>query len=89
MMALGAIRAAREAGLAVPGDVSVVGFDDSRLVASSSTRRSRPCGSRSRQMGGAAVAALADAIEGRRWPSQEYLFEPELVLRGSTGPARR
>ena len=33
LMALGAIRAARQRGLAVPGDVSVVGFDDSPLIA--------------------------------------------------------
>lgn len=32
LMALGAIRAAREIGLRVPQDVSVVGFDDSRLT---------------------------------------------------------
>ena len=31
-MALGAIRAARRAGLSVPDDVSVVGFDDSALM---------------------------------------------------------
>ena len=32
MMALGAIRAAADAGLSVPGDVSVVGFDDMQLA---------------------------------------------------------
>ncbi|HEY9525222.1 MAG TPA: LacI family DNA-binding transcriptional regulator, partial [Thermopolyspora sp.] len=32
LMALGAIRACRERGLAVPGDVSVVGYDDSPLI---------------------------------------------------------
>ena len=39
-------------------------------------------------MGGAAVSALVDAIEGHPIPSQEYLYKPELVLRASTGPAR-
>ena len=33
LMALGAVRAARTRGLSVPGDVSVVGFDDSPLIA--------------------------------------------------------
>ena len=38
------------------------------------------------QMGGTAVAALADAIGGNPVAAREYLFAPELVLRGSTGP---
>ena len=85
-MALGAVRAVREAGLAVPGDVSVIGFDDSRL-----TQFFDPPLTTVRQpvqtMGLAAVAALADAIEGEPSPSHEYLFRPELVVRSSTGPA--
>ncbi len=85
-MALGAVRAVREAGLEVPGDVSVVGFDDSRL-----TQFFDPPLTTVRQpvqtMGLAAVAALADAIEGEPGPSHEYLFRPELVLRSSTGRA--
>ena len=32
-MAFGAIRACRASGLSVPGDVSIVGYDDSALVA--------------------------------------------------------
>jgi alanine racemase len=86
MMAIGAIRAARAEGLAVPGDVSVVGFDDSPLVAFLDpplTTVRQPVA----QMGGTAVSALADAIGGDPVASREYLFAPELVLRASTGPA--
>lgn len=87
MMAIGAIRAARAAGVDVPHDISVVGFDDSPLVAFLDpplTTVRQPVA----QMGGTAVAALADAIGGDPVASREYLFAPELVLRGSTGPAR-
>lgn len=86
LMALGAIRAVREAGLRVPGDVSVVGFDDSRLVQFVDpplTTVRQPV----QAIGAAAVAALADAIEGQPVPDHEYLYQPELVLRGSTAHA--
>jgi alanine racemase len=86
LMAIGAIRAARAAGLEVPGDVSVVGFDDSPLVAFLDpplTTVRQPVS----QMGSTAVSALVDAIGGDPVASREYLFAPELVLRGSTGPA--
>jgi alanine racemase len=86
LMALGAVRAAREAGLEVPRDVSVVGFDDSRLMQYLDpplTTIRQPV----QAIGLAAVAALADAIEGEPVPSHEYLYKPELVLRSSTAPA--
>lgn len=86
LMALGAVRAARDLGLGVPEDVSVVGFDDSRLV-----QFLDPPLTTIRQpvlaMGAAAVSHLVDAIEGHPVPASEYVFPPELVLRGSTGPA--
>jgi alanine racemase len=86
LMALGAVRAAREAGLAVPADCSVIGFDDSRL-----TQFLDPPLTTVRQpvqaLGAAAVSALADAIEGEPVPPHEYLFRPELVLRASTARA--
>jgi DNA-binding LacI/PurR family transcriptional regulator len=39
-------------------------------------------------MAAAAAKALVDQIEGRQVPAGEVLFEPELIVRGSTGPAR-
>ena len=87
-MALGAVRAVREAGLSVPGDVSVVGFDDSRLTQFFDpplTTVRQPV----QEMGQAAVAALADAIEGEPSPAHEYLFRPELVVRSTTAHAPR
>lgn len=83
LMALGAIRAARAAGHRVPEDVSVVGFDDSRLVQFVDpplTTVRQPV----QAIGAAAVSALADAIEGQPVPHHEYLYQPELVLRSST-----
>ncbi len=86
IIALGAIRAARRAGLAVPGQVSVVGYDDSALMSCT-----EPPLSTVRQpieaMGRAAVAMLVSQIEGAAVTHDELLFEPELVVRGSTGAA--
>jgi alanine racemase len=86
LMALGAIRAARTRGLAVPRDVSVVGYDDSPLMAFTDpplTTLRQPV----LAMAVAAVRALIDQIEGDPAPHSEYVFRPELVVRGSTGPA--
>jgi DNA-binding LacI/PurR family transcriptional regulator len=86
IIALGAIRAARRAGLSVPGQVSVVGYDDSPLMSCT-----EPPLSTVRQpieaMGRAAVAVLVNQIEGAAVAHDELLFEPELVVRGSTGAA--
>jgi alanine racemase len=84
LMALGAIRAARGAGLSVPGDVSVIGYDDSPLMAFTDpplTTLRQPV----REMSVAAVRALVDEINGQAAPHSEYVFRPELVARGSTG----
>jgi DNA-binding LacI/PurR family transcriptional regulator len=86
MMALGAIRAVRQRGIEVPRSVSVVGYDDSPLIAFTD-----PPLTTIRQsvhaMGQAAVRALLDEISGVRAPRAEFVFRPELVVRGSTGPA--
>ncbi|MEU2116437.1 LacI family DNA-binding transcriptional regulator [Streptomyces sp. NPDC016459] len=84
-LALGAVRAARRRGLVVPADVSVLGFDDSAFM-----NCTDPPLSTVRQpieaMGRAAVDLLHAQIQGTRTHPGELLFEPELVVRGSTAP---
>ena len=86
VLALGSIRAARRLGLDVPTDVSVVGFDDSALMTCTDpplTTVRQPI----EMMGQAAVDLLVNQIEGSGVEPYELLFEPELVVRGSTAPA--
>jgi DNA-binding LacI/PurR family transcriptional regulator len=83
LMALGAVRAARKLGCSVPDEVSVVGFDDSPLMAFTDpplTTLRQPV----RAMATAAARALIDEILGHPAPHSEYVFRPELVVRGST-----
>jgi DNA-binding LacI/PurR family transcriptional regulator len=86
-LALGAIRAVRRRGLEVPGDVSVVGFDDSAFM-----KYTDPPLTTVRQpietMGRAAVDRLMSQLEGRDDGPTELLYAPELVVRSSTGSAR-
>jgi DNA-binding LacI/PurR family transcriptional regulator len=84
LMALGAIRACREHGLAVPGDVSVVGYDDSPLIPYTDpplTTVRKPIGA----MAAAAVESLLEEISTGPTRNVELVFQPELVVRGSTG----
>ena len=87
-LALGAIRAARRAGLEVPREVSVVGFDDSALMNSTN-----PALTTVRQpiepMGRTAVDLLTRQINGAGVAAEELIFEPELVVRSSTAAAPR
>jgi DNA-binding LacI/PurR family transcriptional regulator len=88
LLALGAVRAVRRAGSAVPGDVSVIGFDDSVFMSLTEpplTTVRQPI----EAMGRAAVDVLAALIEGAEASTDEMLFEPELVVRGSTGASPR
>ncbi|MBQ1050915.1 LacI family DNA-binding transcriptional regulator [Micromonospora sp. C51] len=88
VLALGAIRAVRRLGLSVPDDVSVVGYDDSAFMTCTDpplTTVRQPI----ETMGQAAVDLLVTQIEGGGVLTDELLFEPELVVRGSTAPTPR
>jgi LacI family transcriptional regulator len=85
--AIGAIRAFQEAGLQVPRDVSVVGFDDIPGAAfhyPSLTTVRQPL----RRMGELAVEMLVSRIEGEKEYPREIAVQPEIVVRESTGPVR-
>jgi DNA-binding LacI/PurR family transcriptional regulator len=86
-LALGAVRAVRRAGRQVPDDVSIVGYDDSALM-----NATDPALTTVRQpiepMGRLVIELLVAQLSGGRAPAEEYLFEPELVVRGSTARAR-
>lgn len=84
-LALGAVRAARRSGRAVPADLSVVGFDDSALMSCTEpplTTVRQPIES----MGRTVIELLLAQIQGAVGAGDELLFEPELVLRASTAP---
>lgn len=86
--AIGAVRALREAGLRVPEDVSVVGFDDVQSAAFQN-----PALTTVRQplhaMGRLAAEEVVRAIAGGGGLGEEPLVvQPELVVRESTGRVR-
>jgi DNA-binding LacI/PurR family transcriptional regulator len=83
LSALGAIRAFQEAGLRVPQDISVVGFDDIQGAAyntPSLTTVRQPLA----RMGAIAAQTLLERIETNRDEPREIALEPELVIREST-----
>jgi LacI family transcriptional regulator len=86
--ALGAIRAINEAGLSVPEDISVLGFDDIESAAYSNpalTTVRQPL----QKMGEIAARTLLNRIENSEPYVAEITIEPEFVVRSSTAPARK
>jgi DNA-binding LacI/PurR family transcriptional regulator len=86
--AIGVLDTVRRAGLDVPADISVVGYDDS------SAARLRHIALTTVAQNAATLTELAvqraiDRIEGRPVPHREQVVPPHLVIRGTTGPPRR
>ena len=85
--AVGVIRAARERGLVVPLDMSVVGFDDMDLALFTDpplTTVHQPA----RRKGEEAAGLLLDAIADPTMPPEHRMLETDLVVRASTAPVR-
>lgn len=87
--AIGAIRAFLDAGLRVPEDISVVGFDDIQNAAFHNPRLTtvrQPL----REMGRIAARVLLDRINDPEHADSSFVVvDPELIVRDSTGPAPR
>jgi DNA-binding LacI/PurR family transcriptional regulator len=87
-MAVGALAAFKERGLAVPTDISLVGYDDSPLAKSRFIDLTS-VDDKSSAVGEAAGRALLARIDEPDRPVDQVLIEPSLVTRGSSGPAHR
>jgi DNA-binding LacI/PurR family transcriptional regulator len=75
-------------GLAVPDDVSVVGWDDSEAAALSLVGLTSVV-QRPAELARLAVQRIVDRVDGRRVADREIVLEPELRVRDSTGAPRR
>jgi LacI family repressor for deo operon, udp, cdd, tsx, nupC, and nupG len=85
--AVGAINELRGLGKSVPGDISIVGFDDMDYALSSdppltSVRQPR------REIGRQAMQMLVDLLAGRQLASRSVEAGVELVVRASTAPPK-
>ena len=87
MMALGCMSAFKQAGIAVPGQVALAGFDDiplSRYVQPSLTTVRVNIA----ELGGQAMSALSEAIGTEAASTAPVSLRPELIVRESTDVGR-
>jgi DNA-binding LacI/PurR family transcriptional regulator len=85
LLALGVLLAARERGLRIPDDVSIVGFDDIAYAGLSDpplTTVRQPA----REMGAAGARLVFRRLDGEPGPPEVIVLRPELVIRASTAP---
>ena len=84
-MALGALAAIREHGLSVPGDLSIIGYDNT-TIARSRYLDLTSVDDRSEAVGAAAARVLLARIDEPNGPRVREVIAPELVVRGTTAP---
>ncbi len=87
-MAIGALRAVQEAGLRVPQDVALIGFDDLPIASQAEVKLTtirQPIV----QFGARAVDTLIDLIENGIKPPRRIIMDTELVIRDSCGAKQK
>lgn len=77
----------RQIGLAVPEDLSIIGFDDSNLATATEVKLTTVAHPKT-EMGEDAVALLLGMVEKQRRLTQDKVYDPELVIRESTQPPK-
>jgi LacI family transcriptional regulator len=87
LLAIGAVQAARESGLVIPRDMSVVGFDNTVLatiIDPPLTTVAQPI----QQMGRQVMDLLVQEIRKEKRVKQRAILLPELIVRASTDAPR-
>jgi DNA-binding LacI/PurR family transcriptional regulator len=87
LCAIGAMNALEEAGLTIPTDVSLLGYDNTTLAALRHvelTSIDQP----GNVMGRSAIDRLSERIDGKRNTPRHDVVAPTLVVRSTTGPPR-
>lgn len=85
LIAIGAMRAFEEAGLAIPGDIGLVGFDDIPVAAFTHPPLTTITQDATRA-GAALVEGLIAQIRGEPIPAS--VLQPRLIVRQSTAPVQ-
>lgn len=85
--AVGVLDALTRAGVSVPGEVSVVGYDDSALAQIAHVDLTTVNQDAARQAR-LAVEAAVERLDGGRTKRREVVLPPRLVIRGTTAPPR-
>jgi LacI family transcriptional regulator len=85
MMAIGAVKAVKDQGLRVPGDISLIGFDDiffSQYMDVPLSTVAQPV----YHMGEEAALVLLEELADENKPKRRLMYSPRLIIRQSTAP---
>jgi LacI family transcriptional regulator len=88
LLAIGAMRAAADLGLSIPGDISIIGYDDIEL-ASFSIPRLTTIYQNKKQIGELAVHLILNRLQDPGLPREEIVLPAQLVIRDSAGPVKQ
>jgi LacI family transcriptional regulator len=88
LLAIGAMRAAKDLNIAIPEELSIIGFDDIAL-ASYTTPRLTTIHQDKELIGALAVNQIIKHIETPDLPPEKIILPTHLVIRESTGPATK
>jgi DNA-binding LacI/PurR family transcriptional regulator len=86
--ATGVLDVLRSAGINVPGDMSVIGFDDSRLARLSHIALTTVAQD-TQQLTSLAIARAAGRLDGSAITERELIITPHVIIRSTTAPPTR